>query len=104
MRQLDLTGDAYQSFLHNLDGIELHFVIAWNETAQMWALDIYDYVSGDLLHGGAAIVSGPNILQITPNYNLFALFLNRQGVIADPKRDTLASGILYLGVKSELPI
>ena len=96
MRKLTLTGEPYQSFLHTLAGTELKIVLAWNNTAKLWAMDIYDSVTGNLLHGGAAITSGVNILQITPPYNLFAVFLNKQGLVSDAKRDTLATGFLYL--------
>jgi len=102
MRRIEFNNDAYQSCVHTIDGIEIKIVLAWNDTARIWALELYDNVSGELLLGGGAITSGVNLFKIVPPYTLFCIYLSSTGFVVDPKRNNLSSGYLYIGTQDEL--
>jgi len=102
MRKLVLTNEPKQTFLHIIGELELKLDLYWNTLSNQWALSVYDNSTGDPLMASGGVVVGSNLFILLPPYTLYARYVSKDGLLKDPKRDTLSTGVLFIGEASEL--
>lgn len=97
MIEIPLSSDARQSFTADLGSRRVVIEVAYNERSGLWTASIADEVTGQVLAGSVALVTGIDLLAPF-NLGLGHLYMVDQGAGAprDAGLDTLGSEVVMV--------
>ncbi len=97
MIEIPLSTDARQSFTTDLGSRRMAMEVAYNERSGLWIASIADEVSGEVLAGSIALVTGVDLLA-PYNLDLGHLYMVDQGAGAprDASLETLGNEVVMV--------